>query len=66
MAKTPDRLDDIYGVGLAKGGNGCRFCWCRDPRTGSEVPDRLVTTPPRKEGRVAPVATGLGDNHPEN
>jgi Alcohol dehydrogenase, class IV len=34
LAKTPDRLDDIYGVGLAKG-ERLRCCWCR------RRPDRL-------------------------
>lgn len=28
LAKTPDRLDDIYGVGLAKE-SACRCSWCR-------------------------------------
>lgn len=57
LAKTPDRLDDIYGVGLAKGGRLPLLLAPTTAGTGSEVtPIAIVTTPTtEKKGVVSPV-----------
>jgi len=56
LAKTPDRLDDIYGVGLAKGERLPLLLVPTTAGTGSEVtPIAIVTTPTtEKKGVVAP------------
>jgi alcohol dehydrogenase class IV len=56
LAKTPDRLDDIYGVGLAKGERLPLLLAPTTAGTGSEVtPIAIVTTPTtEKKGVVAP------------
>jgi alcohol dehydrogenase class IV len=56
LAKTPDRLDDIYGVGLAKGDRLPLLLVPTTAGTGSEVtPIAIVTTPStEKKGVVSP------------
>jgi len=56
LAKTPDRLDDIYGVGLAKGERLPLLLAPTTAGTGSEVtPIAIVTTPTtEKKGVVSP------------
>jgi alcohol dehydrogenase class IV len=56
LAKTPDRLDDIYGVGLAKGQRLPLLLAPTTAGTGSEVtPISIVTTPTtEKKGVVSP------------
>lgn len=57
LAKTPDRLDDIYGVGLAKGERLPLLLAPTTAGTGSEVtPIAIVTTATaQKKGIVSPV-----------
>lgn len=57
LAKTPDRLDDIYGVGLAKGQRLPLLLAPTTAGTGSEVtPIAIVTTPTaQKKGVVSSV-----------
>jgi alcohol dehydrogenase class IV len=56
LAKTSDRLDDIYGVGLAKGERLPLLLAPTTAGTGSEVtPIAIVTTPTtEKKGVVSP------------
>jgi alcohol dehydrogenase class IV len=56
LAKTPDRLDDIYGVGLAKEERLPLLLVPTTAGTGSEVtPISIVTTPTtEKKGVVSP------------
>src|SRR4051812_33539942 len=56
LAKSPDRLEDIYGVGLAKGERLPLLLVPTTAGTGSEVtPIAIVTTPTtEKKGVVAP------------
>src|SRR5436309_6834928 len=56
LAKTPDRLEDIYGVGLAKGERLPLLLAPTTAGTGSEVtPIAIVTTPTtEKKGVVSP------------
>jgi alcohol dehydrogenase class IV len=56
LARTPDRLDDIYGVGLAKGERLPLLLAPTTAGTGSEVtPIAIVTTPTtEKKGVVSP------------
>jgi alcohol dehydrogenase class IV len=56
LARTPDRLDDIYGVGLAKGERLPLLLVPTTAGTGSEVtPIAIVTTPTtEKKGVVSP------------
>jgi len=56
LAKTPDKLDDIYGVGLAKGERLPLLLVPTTAGTGSEVtPIAIVTTPTKeKKGVVSP------------
>lgn len=57
LTKTPDRLDDIYGVGLAKGQRLPLLLAPTTAGTGSEVtPIAIVTTATmEKKGVVSPV-----------
>ncbi|SDD37410.1 Alcohol dehydrogenase, class IV [Bradyrhizobium brasilense] len=57
LARTPDRLDDVYGVGLAKGLRLPLLLAPTTAGTGSEVtPIAIVTTPTKqKKGVVSPV-----------
>ena len=57
LARTPDRLDDIYGVGLARGQRLPLLLVPTTAGTGSEVtPIAIVTTPStEKKGVVSPV-----------
>jgi alcohol dehydrogenase class IV len=57
LAKTPDRLENIYGVGLAKGQRLPLLLAPTTAGTGSEVtPIAIVTTPTtEKKGVVSPV-----------
>ena len=64
LARTPDKLDDIYGVGLAKGERLPLLLVPTTAGTGSEVtPISIVTTPTtEKKGVVSPrLIPGLGD-----
>ena len=56
LAKSPDRLDDIYGVGLARGERLPLLLVPTTAGTGSEVtPIAIVTTPTtEKKGVVSP------------
>src|SRR5215213_3604716 len=56
LAKSDDRLDDIYGVGLAKGQRLPLLLAPTTAGTGSEVtPIAIVTTPTtEKKGVVSP------------
>jgi alcohol dehydrogenase class IV len=56
LARTPDRLEDIYGVGLAKGERLPLLLVPTTAGTGSEVtPIAIVTTPTtEKKGVVSP------------
>src|SRR5229473_5779548 len=56
LAKTPDRLDDIYGVGLAKGERLPLLPAPTTAGTGSEVTPIAIVTPPttEKKGVVSP------------
>ena len=62
LAKTPDRLDDIYGVGLAKGERLPLLLAPTTAGTGSEVtPIAIVTTPTtEKKGVVSPDCCRIG------
>jgi alcohol dehydrogenase class IV len=57
LARSPDRLDDIYGIGLAKGQRLPLLLVPTTAGTGSEVtPIAIVTTPTTdKKGVVSPV-----------
>jgi alcohol dehydrogenase class IV len=57
LARTPDSLDDIYGVGLARGRRLPLLLAPTTAGTGSEVtPIAIVTTPTsQKKGVVSPV-----------
>src|SRR5258708_3248803 len=55
LAKTPDRLDDIYGVGLAKGERLPLLLAPTTAGTGSEgAPIAVATTPPTAKKGVVP------------
>jgi len=56
LAKTPDRLDDIYGVGLAKGGTAAASAGADDCRNrfGGDPDRHRDDTHHRKKGVVSP------------
>lgn len=62
LAKTPDRLEDIYGVGLAKGERLPLLLVPTTAGTGSEVtPIAIVTTPTtEKRASLRPACSRTG------